>query len=148
MMKVVCVLLLGMVLMGTAGCSKHTHIQQDFVVEKKMLPKLDITAPVALEAVQHKITGKDNFCRKGLGPITVEYADLTDYAKKSAADILTRNHVQIAPAADKQLSLYIAQARCEQEAFTMNFVVDVDVTAGDMPKKTFSGNQRDRKSVV
>lgn len=142
MKKTVWVSLLGILLMGTVGCAKHTHVQQDLVAEEKLLPKLNISTPVALDAVQPKITGKDNFCRKGLGPITVEYKDLTDYAKKSASDILVRNNVQIVPAADKHLTLHIAQARCEQEAFTMNFVVDVDVTAGDMPKKTFSGNQR------
>jgi hypothetical protein len=142
MKKLLGVLILGVVLIGVSSCAKHTTIQKEMVVKPDLLPKMNITSPVAVEAVQHQVTGKDNFCRKGLGPITVYYSELTDYAEQSVTDILVRNNVQITPDADKKLVIHIAQVRCEQEAFTMNYLVDIDVTAGNIPKKVFTGNQR------
>lgn len=129
-------------LTGTTGCALHAHLQKSLVAEEDLLPKLQMNVPVAITAVPHPSTGKVNFCSTWLGPNTLDYADLTDYAVQSMTDIFTRNSIEVINTAEKKLSVSIAQASCIQEAAAMKYVVDIKVRAGDLPTKQFSGYQR------
>ena len=129
-------------LIGTSGCALHVNVQKSLVAEPPLLPKLNMKTPVTIVAVPHNSTGKVNFCKKGLGPMTLVYADLTDYAVQSMTDIFTRNNVQVLEEAEKSLTITIVEASCLQEFNAMKYVVDINVVAGDQPAKQFSGYQR------
>lgn len=128
--------------LGTTGCALHVNVQKSLVAEDQQLPQLNMKTPVTIIAVPNNSVGEVNFCKKGLGPITLVYADLTDYAVRSLTDIFNRNHVQVADGAGKKLTISIVQASCEQEFNAMKYIVDIQVTAGDLPPKQFSGFQR------
>ncbi|MBC2710786.1 MAG: hypothetical protein HGJ94_07235 [Desulfosarcina sp.] len=129
-------------LIGTTGCALHVQVQKSLVAEDHLLPQLNMKTPVAIVALPHNLTGKVNFCKKGLGPMTLVYADLTDYAVQSMVDIFTRNNVQIMSGAEKALTISIIESSCIQEFNAMKYVVDINVAAGDKPAKQFSGYQR------
>ena len=74
--------------------------------------------------------------------MTLDYADLTDYAVQSLTDIFTRNEVEVTEGAEKSLTISIDHASCVQELNAMKYVVDLNVIAGDQPPKQFSGYQR------
>ena len=98
--------------------------------------------PVSIVAVPHNSSGNVNFCKKGLGPMTLDYADITDYAVRSLTDIFTRNKVEVTEGVEKSLIVSIDQASCIQEFNGLKYVVDINVAAGDQPPKQFSGFQR------
>ena len=127
---------------GTTGCALHVNVQKSLVAEDHLLPRLNMKTPVAIVVVPHNSTEEVNFCKKGLGPMTLVYADLTDYAAQSLTDIFNRNHVQVVDGAEKKLTISIVNASCEQEFNGMKYIVDIRVTAGDLPPKLFSGFQR------
>lgn len=129
-------------LIGSTGCALHVQVQKSLIAEDHLLPKLNMKTPVELVAVSHNLTGKVNFCKKGMGPITLVYADLTAYAVQSMVDIFTRNNVKIMKGAEKVLTISIVEASCFQEFNAMKYVVDINVVAGDKPAKQFSGYQR------
>ena len=136
-------IIIGVILLiGTTGCALHVQVQESLVAEDHLLPKLKMETPISVVSVPHDLTGEVNFCKKGLGPITVVYSDLTDYAVQSIVDIFTRNNVQIRDGAEKVLIISIVEASCIQEFNAMKYVVDINVAAGDKPAKQFSGYQR------
>jgi hypothetical protein len=60
---------------GTTGCALHVQVQKSLVAEDHLLRQVNMKKPVAIVAVPHNLTGKVNFCKKVLGPITVVYSD-------------------------------------------------------------------------
>lgn len=131
-----------LLLIGATGCAMHVKVQQSLVAEDHLLPQLNIKTPVGIHAVPHESTGKINFCKKGMGPMTVVYSDLTHYAVQSAEDILTRNNVPVMKNAQKKLTISIVNASCIQEFNGLKYVVDIKVATGDQPASSFSGYQR------
>ena len=136
-------IILGVILLlGAVGCALHVDVQKSLVADDQLLPQLNMKTPVAVVSVPHSLTGKVNFCKKGLGPMTLVYAELTDYAVRSMVDIFTRNNVKIDSGAVKKLTVSIVEASCIQEFNAMKYVVDISVAAGDQSPKQFSGFQR------
>ena len=136
-------MLVGLVLLElTGGCAKHVTVQKSLVAQDNLLPKLHMNSPVSIVALPHESNEQVNFCKKGLGPMTLVYNDVTDYAVQSMVDILSRNNVRVVNDAPKSLTVSVIQASCDQELAAMNYIVDISVAAGDKPPKQFSGNQR------
>ena len=136
-------ILLVCILATTAvGCAKHVHVQTSLVAEDQLLPRLNMGTPVSVTTIPHPQTEKVNFCKAGLGPMTLLYADLTEYARRSIIDIFNRNDIQIKDQATKQVTVAIIEAACVQEFNGINYSVEIEVRAGDLPAKQFSGYQR------
>lgn len=142
MNKWICILFGTALLVGISACALHVQVQKSLVAEDHLLPQLNLRTPVEITALPHDSTGKVNFCKKGLGPMTVVYADLTDYMVQSMTDIFTRNNVQVITGAEKKLTVSIVDVSCVQEINGMKYIANIEVTAGDKPAKRFSGFQR------
>jgi len=75
MIKRIGIIIFVILLTGTTGCALHVQVQKSLVAEDHLLRQVNMKKPVAIVAVPHNLTGEVNFCKKGLGPITLVYAD-------------------------------------------------------------------------
>jgi len=136
------ILIFGILIFEITGCAHHIQIQKDFVAEAQLLPELNMTSPVSIVVKAHDLTGEVEFCNALMAKCWVNYSDLADYAVQSMVDIFNRNHVRVMDGAEKKLTVSIARASCDEEVNGIKFNMDIDVTAGEEPTRTFSGYQR------
>jgi len=134
-------LLASLFLSGIVGCSHHITVQQKFVAQDHLVPKINAQSPVTVIGKPPKTSGMIKFCKAGPNTFYASYDEFTHYAVKSTEDILARNDIQVLDSAEKQLIVSISEATCKDTMGGVKFEMTLNCSMGQNSSRQFSGYQ-------
>ena len=133
---------IGLLIMTGCSFSHQVNIQNDFVAEEKVLPKISSTGPVAVVMQVQNPSGSIELCNAAGRTYFSDYEKISKYALNTTKDILKRNSIEVSDAAGKKLTIKSLDGTCRPSDLLLSFVMDITVETGNGLTKTYSGYQR------